>query len=59
MKSVDFLDINLNLKTEIYKPYMKPNGSPIYVHSESNHPRIVLANIPMSINRRLSSISSN
>ena len=38
---------------------MKPNGSPLYVHKDSNHPRSILENIPKSINRRLSSISSN
>ena len=59
MKSVDFLDINLNLETGVFKPYMKPNGSPVYVHSDSNHPKTILENIPKSINRRLSSISSS
>ena len=36
MKSVDFLDINLNLEAEMLKSYMKPNGFPIDVHCESN-----------------------
>ena len=43
----------------LFKPYMKPKGSPLYVHKDSNHPRSILENIPKSINRRLSSISSN
>ena len=30
-KSVNFLDVNLNLETEIFKPYMKPNQTPVYV----------------------------
>ena len=38
---------------------MKANDKPLYVHSRSNHPRNILANIPLSVNRRLSSISSN
>ena len=59
MKSVNFLDITLNLDLDLFKPYMKPNGSPLYVHKDSNHPRSILENIPKSINRRLSSISSN
>jgi len=59
MKLVDFLDVNLNFDSETFRPYMKPNGSPVYVHRDSNHPRSILENIPNSINRRLSSISSN
>ena len=58
-KTVDFLDITMDLRTETYKPYMKPNNTPMYVHSKSNHPPNILKNIPESINRRLSSISCN
>ena len=59
LKSANFLDINLNLETGIYRPYMKPNETPTYVHMESNHPGGILKNIPYSVNKRLSSISSN
>ena len=59
MKSVDFLDVNLNLETGTYKPFMKPNDKPTYVHAQSNHPPCILRNIPKSINQRLSNISSN
>ena len=59
LKTVNFLDINLNLETSIYKPYMKPNDTPTYVHKDSNHPEGILKNIPHSVNKRLSSISSN
>ena len=59
VKSVNFLDVNLNLDTGIYKPDMKPNDTPLYVHSQSNHPPGILRNIPQSVNRRLSSISAN
>ena len=51
MKSVNFLDVNFNLDLDIFKPYMKPNGAPVYVHHDSNHPRGILKNIPQSINR--------
>ena len=37
-KSVNFLDINFNLETKNFKPYMKQNYSPLYVHNKSNHP---------------------
>ena len=59
MKSVNFLDVNLNLDLDTFRPYMKPNETPVYVHRDSNHPRSILDNIPKSINRRLSAISSN
>ena len=38
---------------------MKPNDSPLYVNKNSNHPKGILENIPHSVNRRLSMISSN
>ena len=58
VKSVNFLDVNLNLETGLYKQYMKPNETPLYVHSQSNHPPGILKNIPKSVNNRLSSISA-
>ena len=59
IKSVNFLDVNLNLENETYKPYMNPNDFPLYVDTQSNHPPNILRNIPKSVNRRLCSISSN
>ena len=58
-KNVNFLDVNVNLEEDIYRPYMKPNDRPVYVHSQSNHPKSILENIPYSVNKRLSLISSN
>ena len=43
----------------LYKPYMKENDQPLYVDSKSNHPPLVLKNIPLGVNRRLSKISAN
>ena len=59
LKSVNFLDVNFNLETGLFRPYMKPNDTPTYVHKDSNHPKTILNNIPLSVNRRLSSISAN
>ena len=58
-KVVNFLDITLDLNEGIYRPYMKPGNTPLYVHRKSNHPPIITKNIPAAINRRLSSISIN
>ena len=58
-KSVNFLDVNFNLETDLFRPFMKPNDTPMYVHKDSNPPKTILENIPLSVNRRLSSISAN
>ena len=57
-KIVDYLDITLDLRIGVFKPFSKPNNVPLYVHRQSNHPPSILSNIPASINKRLSSISS-
>ena len=59
LKVIQFLDITLDLTNEVYKPFIKPGDRPLYVSSQSNHPPAVLKNIPLSINKRLSSISAN
>ena len=56
---VNFLDITLDLKTSIYKPFIKPGDKPLYVNAESNHPPAILKNIPIGINKRISEISAN
>ena len=56
---VNFLDVTLNLQDESFKPFTKPNEDIKYVSKLSNHPPLVLQNIPVSINKRLSAISSN
>ena len=58
-KTVDFLDITMDLRTGEHKPYMKPNNTPLYVHRHSNHPPNIIKNIPENMNKRLSAISSN
>ena len=39
-KCVDFLDITMDLRDGIYRPYMKPNDVPVYVNKMSNHPQL-------------------
>ena len=58
-KVVNFLDVTLDLNTGKFKPYSKPSTTPLYVHSQSNHPPNILRNISVAINRPLSSISSD
>ena len=59
IQSVNFLDVNLDLSNGLFKPFMKPNDVPLYVHSQSNHPKKVLENIPLAVNERLNRISAN
>ena len=58
-KVVNFLDVTFDLQRNIYKPYMKPNDTPLYIHAKSNHPPSILKNVPKSVEIRLSSISSD
>ena len=58
-KVVDFLDITLDLRTGIYKPYKKPNNNIAYIHKQSNHPPSTIKNLPKGINKRLSINSNN
>jgi hypothetical protein len=50
------LDITLDLTPGVYKPYIKDNDTPVYVNNNSNHPKTVLKNIPLGVNRRLTKI---
>ena len=56
---VNFLDVTLDLRSEKFYPYIKEGNILLYVHKESNHPPSILRNIPESINKRLSEISSD
>jgi len=58
-QQTDFLDVTLRLPTDDYKPYKKPNDTPLYVNIDSNHLPTVIKQIPIGINSRLSNIASN
>ena len=55
----NFLDVTLDLVTEQYQPFRKPNDTPCYVHVDSNHPPQVIKQLPKMIEKRLSDLSSN
>ena len=59
LKTVNYLDITLDLNTGNYKPYRKPNDETLYIHAKSNHPANILKQLPISIETRLSNLSSN
>ena len=59
LKVTDFLDVSLNLSTGTFSPFRKPNDRPLYIHRHSNHPPTIIKNLPASISRRLTDISSS
>ena len=56
---VDFLDIILDADQKSHRPYKKPNDTPLYINTQSNHPKNIIGNIPDMISKRLSTLSSN
>ena len=56
---VNFLDINMDLESGLYKPFRKPGDRPLYVSAYSNHPPQMLKNLPCGIERRISDNSAN
>ena len=59
LQIVDYLDVTLNLADGTYKPYRKPNDESMYIHKKSTHPPNIIKQIPFSIEKRLSNLSSN
>ena len=56
---MNFLDVTLDLQSGKHYPFTKEGNVPLYIHKKSNHPPSILKNIPDSINKRLSEISSD
>ena len=59
MKIVKYLDVSLNLNNSNYKPYRKPDNEILYTHKDLNHPPSILKQIPTSIEKIISTLSSN
>ena len=56
---VNFLDVTFDVEKNTYEPYRKPNNTPLFINSSSNHPQCVKNAIPKSVETRLSTIASN
>ena len=50
IKSTEFLDVWLDLNSGSYRPYMKSNSKPLYIHTDSNHPKTIKNQIPEMVN---------
>ena len=59
MKVVNHLDVTLNLTTGTTKPYRKEDDETNYIHTESDHPPNIIRQLPLSIEKRLSTLSSS
>ena len=57
--ATDFLDVSFNLEMDSFFPYRKPNNTPFYIHSKSNHPLSITKQLPLMTNRRIFSLSCN
>ena len=59
MKIADYLDITLNLSTGSTSPFRKADDETEYIHADSNHPPNIIRQLPLSVEKRLSTLSSS
>ena len=57
MKITNYLDITLNLNDGSYHPYRKSIEETNCIHVNSDHPPLIIKEIPRSIEKRLSILS--
>ena len=54
----DFLDVSFHLQSKSYKPFRKPEDTPLYINVRSNHPICIKKKMPRMISEHISSTSS-
>ena len=59
LKVVNYLGVTFNLNDGSYRPYRKPNDETHYIHIQSDHPPSITKQLPRSIEKRLSQLSSS
>ena len=59
LRVVNFLDVQFNLNNVTYQSYRKPDSTSVYINKKSNYPPVVLKQLPKSITKRISDISSD
>ena len=59
LKIVYYLDVTLNLNDASHPSYQKPNDETHYIHIQSDHPSSITKQLPRSIKKRLSQLSSS
>ena len=56
---MDYLDVTFNLTDSSYCPFNKTNNEINYIHKQSNYPPSIIKQLPLSVEKRLSKLSSN
>ena len=59
MKVVNYMDAKFNLTTGTTGPYRKPDDETEYIHANSDHPPSIVKQLPLSVEKRLSILSSS
>ena len=59
LRIVNSLDVTFNLRKSTDLPYRKPDNPPVYINSCSSYLPTVIKQLPKSISKRLSDLSSN
>ena len=59
LKIVNFLDVEMILDTNTYRPYRKTDNIPVYINRKSNHPPTIIEEIHKAIAKWISNISSS
>ena len=58
LKVINYFDVTFNPNDGSYRPYRKPNDETHYIHIQSDHPPSITKQLPQSIEKRLSQLSS-
>ena len=59
LKTANFLDCTFELDKGSFHPYKKDNNVLLYINHESNHPPCIKKQLPSTIEKRLSDLSSD
>ena len=59
LNTADFLNIHVDLINEIYQTHKKANDEHLYINIKFNQPPSIPQQLPKSISKRISKISSN
>ena len=59
MFKTNFLDVSLSLRNNSYEPFKKKNYKVMYIHNQSNHPKLLRKSITPMISKKLDKLSSN
>ena len=59
LRIINFLDVQFSSSNGSYQPYRKTGNASMYISKNSSQPSVVLKQLPKSIAKRISDISSD